>query len=252
MPNRARNYMDRMLGRNEGNESRDFTDGRNYGEEQRFYDDESRDQRDYISFDRERDQRGNYDRNHRTQASRNTPQRGQDRIDRARDYNVRHRGDDGRDYNARGFDYDVQESDDRNSFWNDNFNSERERGMRNRPHRNDSFATNDFRNTENRGGFFGKGPKGWKRSDERVKEEVSEALYRDYNVDASDIEVDVKDGVVTLSGTVDSRQAKRAAEECIENLSGVVDVHNRIRIQDNQNVSAIRSNPGADEKRSLS
>lgn len=104
-------------------------------------------------------------------------------------------------------------------------------------------VSDDLRGTEK--GFFGKGPKGWTRSDERIKEEVSEALYRNHRVDASEIEVDVKEGIVTLSGTVDSRQSKKSAEECIENLSGVIDVHNRIQIQQNINESI-------DEKRSLS
>lgn len=127
-----------------------------------------------------------------------------------------------------------------NSLWQ----SEREEAMS-----RSYFRSRDKNN--NRGGFFGKGPKGWKRSDERVREEVSEALYRDYHIDASEIEVDVKDGVVTLSGTVDSRQSKRAAEECIENLTGVVDVHNRIRIAGNENVSTLRQGDSG-EKRALS
>jgi translation elongation factor EF-1beta len=211
MPNRSRNYMDRILGRNEGSESRDFTDGRRYGEEQRFYDEEFNDSSSEFQ-------------------GRNRPQRFRNRT-YERDY--RHSNPNG---TARGFDYTIDDGE------NVSF---RDRGFEG----NDSFAPGDFRNTErtgifngrrhqdNRGGFFGKGPKGWKRSDERIKEEVSEALYRDYQIDASEIEVDVKDGVVTLSGTVDSRDTKRSAEECIENLTGVSDVHNRIRIADNTNVS---------------
>lgn len=81
-----------------------------------------------------------------------------------------------------------------------------------------------------RSGHFGKGPKGYRRSDERIKEEVCEALYRASNVDASEIEVDVKEGTVTLKGTVEERESKRAAESCIENLSGVEDVRNEIRV----------------------
>ncbi|MFL5783964.1 MAG: BON domain-containing protein, partial [Bacteriovoracaceae bacterium] len=70
--------------------------------------------------------------------------------------------------------------------------------------------------------------------------------------DASEIEVDVKDGVVTLSGTVEDRQSKRAAEECIENLSGVVDVHNRIRLAERGNVSHLRSGQDENDKSALS
>lgn len=79
-------------------------------------------------------------------------------------------------------------------------------------------------------GFFGRGPKGYKRSDERVHEDVCEVLYRHEGVDATEIEVNVKDGDVTLSGTVHNRQAKRWAEDAIYDLPGVGDIHNNIRI----------------------
>ncbi len=79
--------------------------------------------------------------------------------------------------------------------------------------------------------FHGKGPKGYKRSDERIKEDVCETLSRDHRIDASDIEVNVEDAMVTLSGNVDSREIKRAAEMIIENLSGVDDVKNDIRVK---------------------
>ncbi len=105
-----------------------------------------------------------------------------------------------------------------------------------------NYSSSNFHYVGNaREGFFGKGPKGYRRSDERIKEEVCEALYRDKHVDASEIEVDVKEGLVTLSGTVDSRQMKRGAEECIEHLAGVTDVHNRIRIMERGDVSHLRS-----------
>lgn len=79
--------------------------------------------------------------------------------------------------------------------------------------------------------FSGKGPKGYRRSDDRIREDVCEALFRSPRVDASDIEVSVKDGNVTLKGTVESRNAKREAENCIENLSGVEDVQNELRLK---------------------
>ncbi|MBC7753791.1 MAG: BON domain-containing protein [Moraxellaceae bacterium] len=78
--------------------------------------------------------------------------------------------------------------------------------------------------------FFGKGPKGFKRSDERIKDDVCEALYHDHAVDATDIEVSVKDSEVTLSGTVSERRMKRVAEDCAESVTGVSDVRNEIRV----------------------
>lgn len=79
--------------------------------------------------------------------------------------------------------------------------------------------------------FHGKGPKGYKRSDDRIKEDVCETLARDHRIDASDIEVNVENAMVTLSGTVDNREVKRAAEMAVENLSGVDDVRNDIKVK---------------------
>ena len=80
-------------------------------------------------------------------------------------------------------------------------------------------------------GHVGRGPKGYRRSDQRITEDVCDRLADDPYVDASDIEVSVKDGEVTLSGMVHSRHEKRNAEECIEHLSGVKDVHNHLRVE---------------------
>jgi osmotically-inducible protein OsmY len=79
--------------------------------------------------------------------------------------------------------------------------------------------------------FFGKGPKGYKRSDERIREDVCEALYRHPDVDASEIEVSVSGAEVTLKGTVEDRRAKRMAEDAAEGVSGVDNVRNEIRVQ---------------------
>lgn len=77
----------------------------------------------------------------------------------------------------------------------------------------------------------GKGPKGYTRSDDRVREEVSDALEQDHWIDASEIEVNVKDGIVTLSGQVGTRKMKRLAEDCVSDLRGVKDVINTIQVQ---------------------
>ncbi|MEP6766905.1 MAG: BON domain-containing protein [Gemmatimonadaceae bacterium] len=81
-----------------------------------------------------------------------------------------------------------------------------------------------------RGQHAGRGPKGYKRDDNRVTEDVNEALTHDAHIDASEIEVKVSNGDVTLSGTVDSREAKRHAEDIAERVSGVTDVNNQIRV----------------------
>lgn len=74
----------------------------------------------------------------------------------------------------------------------------------------------------------GRGPKGYKRSDDRIREDVCEALTIHPGIDASDMEVTVKDGVVTFKGSVESRLIKRMAEDLIENIPGVADVRNEL------------------------
>ena len=83
---------------------------------------------------------------------------------------------------------------------------------------------------ETTGPHFGKGPKGYRRADDRIKEEVCESLRVHTEIDATEVEVEVKDGVVALSGTVDSRKTKRMIEDELENVSGVNDVKNDLRI----------------------
>lgn len=82
-----------------------------------------------------------------------------------------------------------------------------------------------------RGGHYGKGPKNWQRTDIRIKEEVCEALYLNEDLDASDIEVDVKEGIVTLSGFVDGRASKRLAEDIVDDVAGVLDVQNMLSVK---------------------
>jgi Predicted periplasmic or secreted lipoprotein len=76
----------------------------------------------------------------------------------------------------------------------------------------------------------GKGPKGYTRSDEKIKEDISERLYHDSYVDASDIDITVSNGDVTLSGTVDSREAKHRAEDIADSITGVKDVSNHLKV----------------------
>lgn len=81
------------------------------------------------------------------------------------------------------------------------------------------------------GSFQGIGPRGYRRSDERIREDVSEALTDDDNLDAADVDVRVSDGVVTLVGTVPDRQQKRRAYHDAENASGVRDVKNELQLR---------------------
>ena len=80
------------------------------------------------------------------------------------------------------------------------------------------------------GPYAGRGPKGYKRSDQQIVEEACQRLERDGEVDATDIEVSAEDGIIRLRGTVPDRQTKRRAEECVESIYGARDVMNELRV----------------------
>jgi len=71
------------------------------------------------------------------------------------------------------------------------------------------------------------------RPDDEILEDVEEALMSFGDLDASEIEVVVRSGQVTLSGTVDDRYAKRIAEDAVDSVLGVTSVRNSIRIRRN-------------------
>ena len=79
--------------------------------------------------------------------------------------------------------------------------------------------------------YSGRGPKNYKRTDDRVMEDVNERLTRHPGIDATEIDVAVTDGEVTLRGVVDRREAKRMAEDIAENVYGVKDVRNELKIR---------------------
>ena len=81
------------------------------------------------------------------------------------------------------------------------------------------------------GPYTGRGPKGYQRSDDRIREELSDRLTAHGHIDATDVEVRVQAAEVTLIGFVDSREAKRGAEDLAEDVQGVREVHNQLRIR---------------------
>lgn len=94
----------------------------------------------------------------------------------------------------------------------------------------------------------GRGPRGYTRSDSRITEDINDKLSDDGMLDASDIEVKVTNGEVILSGTVDSKQNKRYAEDIVEAISGVKDVENRLRVKSK---SEGQDSSGSPESRSV-
>lgn len=78
--------------------------------------------------------------------------------------------------------------------------------------------------------YRGRGPRDYRRSDERIRDDACERLTEDWSVDATNIQVRVHDGEVVLSGTVGSREQKRRAGECVESVAGVHDILNQLRV----------------------
>src|SRR5919206_1827026 len=93
--------------------------------------------------------------------------------------------------------------------------------MADRPFRDDGTPAPHYR---------GRGPRGYQPSDERIAEEVVARLTDDPALDASDIEVTVTGGEVTLSGTVADRRDRRRAEDLVEGVLGVSYVQNNLRL----------------------
>lgn len=127
--------------------------------------------------------------------------------------------------------------------WSGGYGGDREPQPHDRDFSGRGFTSSDFGGTgtpppthyqdprDNRGPHYGKGPKGYKRSDERTREEVCEAIAHQGHIDATDVDVTVKDGIVTLTGTVAQRHQKRGLEQLVEHCRGVEDVHNELRLQ---------------------
>lgn len=80
------------------------------------------------------------------------------------------------------------------------------------------------------GPHLGKGPRGYQRGDDRIREDICEELTAAGDIDATDIDVEVVEGEVTLSGHVESRAARRDAEDLVYRIPGVRDVFNRLKV----------------------
>lgn len=74
-------------------------------------------------------------------------------------------------------------------------------------------------------------PKGYTRSDERLKEDICEHLMSTPWIDAGEVSVEVKDGNVKLEGTVPERSMKHRIEDIAEECPGVKSVDNRVRVE---------------------
>jgi hypothetical protein len=79
--------------------------------------------------------------------------------------------------------------------------------------------------------YRGKGPKGYARKDESILEDACETLFRSPTVDASEIQVEVIAGCIYLRGLVDNRAIKKEIERLVEDLPGVRNIQNEIKVR---------------------
>jgi osmotically-inducible protein OsmY len=68
-------------------------------------------------------------------------------------------------------------------------------------------------------------------ADQVIATDIINAIDRSYIVSVEDVDVKVKDGIVTLSGKLPTRVACEAALECAYNTHGVRDVKDRLHIE---------------------
>jgi osmotically-inducible protein OsmY len=97
--------------------------------------------------------------------------------------------------------------------------------------------------------MIGRGPKGYQRSDDRIREDLCDRMTDDPILDASEIEIDVRQGEVTLTGLVTSREQKRRAEDIAECVGGVRDVTNQLRVTRDGGHSSASSQPVSEASR---
>jgi osmotically-inducible protein OsmY len=136
-----------------------------------------------------------------------------------------------RDWNARGYPYENESRGAARNFGSYGDNQQRDddnwgQQLRDGANRVARRVKRAFR-----------GPKGYKRSDERIREDVNDRLAEQHEVDPSEIEVAVSNGDVTLTGSVNSRHEKFLAEEIADDVSGVNDVQNQLRVRREQQQS---------------
>jgi osmotically-inducible protein OsmY len=113
----------------------------------------------------------------------------------------------------------------------DYWTADRPYGERSRYASSDPYGSRWNTPPSGAGQYAGRGPRGYRRGDERIREDVCDRLTDDARIDASDVDVSVKEGEVTLAGSVRTREEKRFAEDLIERVSGVRDVNNNLKVK---------------------
>jgi len=107
-------------------------------------------------------------------------------------------------------------------------------------------SAND-RQGSGRQSYRGVGPKGYERSDDRLKELICEHLTEHHDIDASEVSVEVNKGEVTLSGQVCDRNTRHQIENLVDACGGVKEIHNNLRVQSARSGNQNPQSPGTDK-----
>ena len=75
------------------------------------------------------------------------------------------------------------------------------------------------------------GPKGYQRTDQRMREDICDQLTRTGHIDSSEVTVEVDGARVQLDGSVPVRWMKHAIENLADVCPGVQDIENRISVK---------------------
>ena len=70
-----------------------------------------------------------------------------------------------------------------------------------------------------------------KRSDDQIYNLVRQRLANDPDIKGGALQVEVKDGVVTISGEVDKERARQKAEKVAHKVKGVKSVENKLQLK---------------------
>ncbi|MBF6990284.1 MULTISPECIES: BON domain-containing protein [Cupriavidus] len=120
------------------------------------------------------------------------------------------------------------ETDDREGYRGDD---REDRGVLYNLGRRIGEAVGDLFGTDQREHERKAGPRGYQRSDDRIRDQICERLSYARGVDVSDVSVDVNEGVVSLTGTVRERGQKYYIEDLADGTYGVKEVNNDIRVR---------------------
>lgn len=78
--------------------------------------------------------------------------------------------------------------------------------------------------------YTGQAARRGKRTDELIREDIYDALDSRADIDAPDISLHVRDGVVIIEGEVSDAMVRHRVEQCVDSVDGVKDINNRLHL----------------------